>query len=47
MKWMDGWMGHMMKKLHEKRSRCPSLYVIVSPREAELFLNNVAPLLRT
>jgi hypothetical protein len=25
---MDGWMGHVMKKLHEKRPRCPLLYVM-------------------
>jgi hypothetical protein len=28
MAWMDGWMGHMMKKLHEKLPRRPLLYVI-------------------
>jgi hypothetical protein len=27
---MDGWMGHVMKKLHEKRPRRPLLYVIVA-----------------
>jgi hypothetical protein len=25
---MDGWMGHVMKKLHEKRPQRPLLYVI-------------------